>query len=122
MNAFDALMAFQRQTTALAQIAGRLGWDQETVMPRGASAQRGEEMAAIEAVLHARRCDPRVGEWLAAATPPNAAGRAQLQDAWRRPSPRGRSRPTGGRARCCCPGRWRRDRPCAGCCPSESFM
>ena len=80
MNAFDALMAFQRQTTALAQIAGRLGWDQETVMPRGASAQRGEEMAAIEAVLHARRCDPRVGEWLAAATPPNAAGRAQLRE------------------------------------------
>ncbi len=36
-------------------------------MPRGAADQRGEEMAAMESVLHARRTDPRVGEWLAAA-------------------------------------------------------
>lgn len=68
MNAFDALMAFQSRTEALAAIAGRLGWDQETVMPRGAAEQRGEEMAAIEAVLHARRTDPRIGDWLAAAS------------------------------------------------------
>ena len=59
MTAFNDLMAFQRETSALGQIAGRLGWDQETVMPRGAAAQRAEEMAAIEAVLHARRSDPR---------------------------------------------------------------
>lgn len=73
-------MAFQRDTEALGQIAGRLGWDQETVMPRGAAVQRGEEMAAIDAVLHARRCDPRVGEWLEAATPPDATGAAQLRE------------------------------------------
>ena len=47
-------------------------------MPRGAAEQRGEEMAAIEGVLHARRTDPRIGEWLAAA---EAAGRR-----WRRRS------------------------------------
>ena len=64
MNAFTDLMVFDRETQALAQIAGRLGWDQETMMPRGASEQRGEEMAAIEAVLHARRTDPRVSDWL----------------------------------------------------------
>ncbi len=80
MSAFDDLMAFQRQTSALAQIAGRLGWDQETMMPRGAAAQRGEEMGAIEAVLHARRCDPRVGDWLAEADAPDAAGAAQLRE------------------------------------------
>lgn len=66
MTAFDELMAFQHQTEALSQIAGRLGWDQETVMPRGAAPQRAEEMGAIEAVLHARRTDPRLGDWLAA--------------------------------------------------------
>ena len=38
MTAYDDLMAFQRQTEALAQVAGRLGWDQETVMPEGAAA------------------------------------------------------------------------------------
>ncbi len=66
MKAYDELMAFQRQTEALGQIAGRLGWDQETMMPAGASAQRAEEMGAIEQVLHTRRTDARVGAWLAA--------------------------------------------------------
>ncbi len=64
MTAFTDLMAFQRDTEALAQIAGRLGWDQETMMPRGASMQRGDETAAIEAVLHGRRTDPRIADWL----------------------------------------------------------
>lgn len=64
MSAFDDLMIFQRETELLGAIAGRLGWDQETMMPRGAASQRGEEMAAIESVLHARRTDARVGDWL----------------------------------------------------------
>jgi carboxypeptidase Taq len=72
-------MAFQRETEALAQVAERLGWDQETVMPRGAAGQRGEEMAAIEGVLHARRTDPRVGEWLAGAEAADDVARAQLR-------------------------------------------
>ena len=66
MSAYQELLAFQRETEALQEVSGRLGWDQETVMPRGAAAQRGEEMAAMEGVLHARRTDPRVGDWLAA--------------------------------------------------------
>ena len=35
-------------------------------MPDGAGAQRADEMAAIENVLHARRIDPKVRDWLAA--------------------------------------------------------
>ncbi|WP_298847960.1 carboxypeptidase M32 [uncultured Ruegeria sp.] len=80
MTAFKELMAFQRETSALGQIAGRLGWDQETVMPRGAAPQRAEEMAAIEAVLHARRADPRVAEWLEQAAPQDEVGKAQLRE------------------------------------------
>ncbi|OIQ45040.1 MAG: carboxypeptidase M32 [Roseobacter sp. MedPE-SW] len=82
MSIFDTLMAYERDTQALGQIAGRLGWDQETMMPRGAAAQRGEEMAAIEAVLHARRSSPQVAEWLAAAEAeaPDAVGAAQLRE------------------------------------------
>ncbi|WP_371060115.1 carboxypeptidase M32 [Rhodosalinus sp. 5P4] len=79
MTAFESLMAHARRTAALEQVAGRLGWDQETVMPRGAVEQRAEEMGAMEAVLHARRADPRVGAWLAEAEPPDAAGAAQLR-------------------------------------------
>ena len=65
MSTYDDLMAFERETQALGQIAGRLGWDQETHMPQAAAPQRGEEMGALESVLHARRTDPRVGDWLA---------------------------------------------------------
>jgi carboxypeptidase Taq len=81
MIAFSDLMEFQRETEALAQVAGRLGWDQETMMPRGAAGQRGEEMGAMEAVLHARRTDPRVGDWLAGVDEGalDAAGRAQVR-------------------------------------------
>jgi carboxypeptidase Taq len=78
MTAFSELMSFQRETEALAQIAGRLGWDQETVMPPGGADQRGEEMAAIESVLHARRTDPRLADWLAKAKAPDAAGNRAL--------------------------------------------
>ncbi len=73
MTAYDELMAYTRDTEALGQVAGRLGWDQETVMPRGAANQRGAEMAAIEAVLHARRCAPQVGDWLETAEAANDA-------------------------------------------------
>lgn len=80
MTAFDALMEHVRQTVALQQVAGRLEWDQETVMPRGAAAQRAEERAALEGVLHARRTDPRLAEWLAAAEPADEVARAQLRE------------------------------------------
>ncbi|MCV6824293.1 MULTISPECIES: carboxypeptidase M32 [Halocynthiibacter] len=57
-------MGFVRETCALGEIAGRLGWDQETMMAPGSAPQRAEEMAAMESVLHARKMDARVGEWL----------------------------------------------------------
>jgi carboxypeptidase Taq len=78
MTAFTELMAFQHDTEALADIAGRLSWDRETMMPAGAAQQRGEEMAAIEGVLHARRTDPRVGAWLGDAQATDAAGQRAL--------------------------------------------
>ena len=80
MTDFDDLLAFQRETEALAQAAGRLGWDQETMMPHGAAEQRAEEMAAMETVLHARRTDPRLSDWLAAITPADAEQAAQLRE------------------------------------------
>ncbi len=79
MSAYDDLMAFQKETEALGQVMGRLGWDQETMMPRGAALQRSEEMAALEGVLHARRTDPRIGDWLSEAHAPDEVGKAQLR-------------------------------------------
>ncbi|MEL7280708.1 MAG: carboxypeptidase M32 [Pseudomonadota bacterium] len=80
MTPFDALMAYDRQTQALGQIAGRLSWDQETMMPTGAADQRAEEQGAMEAMLHARRTDPQVGEWLAAAEPCDDVEGAKLRE------------------------------------------
>ena len=77
-DVYEELMAHARETAALEQVAGRLSWDQETMMPRGAAEQRGEEMAAMEGVLHARRADPRVGEWLAKVAPVEVVAKAQV--------------------------------------------
>src|SRR6056297_1248443 len=81
MTAYDDLMALERETQALAQVAGRLSWDQETVMPRGAAEQRAEESGAMQAVLHARRTDPRRGDLLARAEAEatDEVARAQLR-------------------------------------------
>ena len=81
MPAYEDLMSFQSQTEALAQISGRQDWDQETMMPSGAADQRGEESAAMEGVMHARRSDPRIGEWLIQCEDADldAVARAQLR-------------------------------------------
>ncbi len=63
---YELLLDHIKKTTALAQVSGLLGWDQETKMPSKGGAQRAEQMGAIEGVMHARRCDPRVAEWIAA--------------------------------------------------------
>ena len=80
MSAYHDLMAFQRETEALGQIMGRLGWDQETVMPAGAAEQRAEEMAALAGVLHRRRTDPRIGDWLETAAPADETGARHLAE------------------------------------------
>ncbi len=62
--ALRALEAHVRITRALELIQGRLNWDQETVMPRGAAEQRAEEAAALETIIHERWADPQLAEWL----------------------------------------------------------
>jgi carboxypeptidase Taq len=68
-NAYTALMAHMHEAVALSQISGLLGWDQETTMARGSANQRAEWMSALQSSIHAKRTDPKVGEWLAAIDP-----------------------------------------------------
>ena len=63
-EAYAALLAHLKQTEALAQTARLLSWDQETMMPAKGAGQRAEQAAALEAVLHTRRTDPRIPEWI----------------------------------------------------------
>ncbi|MBB5723845.1 carboxypeptidase Taq [Loktanella ponticola] len=79
MTAYKDLMAFQRETEALSGVAGMLGWDQETMMPDGAADQRAEEHGAMANMLHARRIDPRIGDWLATADAPDDVAAANLR-------------------------------------------
>ncbi|MFV0333040.1 MAG: carboxypeptidase M32 [Tropicimonas sp.] len=79
MSDFDRLMAYARETEALKQVAGRLGWDQETMMPRGAAPQRAEEMAALDKVLHARRTAPELAALLEGAEASDDTGAAQIR-------------------------------------------
>jgi len=79
MTALDDLRAHAAETAALEQVAGRLSWDMETVMPPAAADQRGDEMAAMEGVLHARRTDPRLGDWLDEARPATAQDHAAIR-------------------------------------------
>ena len=62
---YEALLGHIKQTEALAQVAGLLSWDQEVMMPPDGAEARAEQAAALEAVSHEKRTNPRLGEWLA---------------------------------------------------------
>src|SRR5690349_7328137 len=47
-----ALRARMARIARLSEVSHLLGWDQQTYMPRGASAARGEQFAAISEVVH----------------------------------------------------------------------
>ena len=47
-------------------------------MPRGAAEQRSEEAGVVEGLLHARRTDPRIADWLAQAQAKDAPGQRAL--------------------------------------------
>ncbi len=79
-EAWTGLLAHLKETAALGQVARLLHWDQEAMMPPKGAAQRSEQAGALAGVLHARKTDPRVPEWLDAIDPGslNYAGRATL--------------------------------------------
>ncbi|MBF9031470.1 carboxypeptidase M32 [Rhodobacterales bacterium HKCCE3408] len=79
MTAIQELFAFDAATSALDQVMGRLHWDQETMMPEGAADQRAHEVAALEELLHTRRQDARIGDWLEAAEPRDETDAARLR-------------------------------------------
>ena len=79
-EAYAFLLAHLKEQAALAQIARLLHWDQEAMMPPKGAAQRAEQAGALAGVLHERRSDPRVPDWLEAIDPDelDAAGRANV--------------------------------------------
>jgi carboxypeptidase Taq len=63
-TAYDDLIRHSRDTALLASVANLLEWDQETLMPAGAVAGRGDQLAMLAGQIHDRSTDPRIGDWL----------------------------------------------------------
>ena len=84
-DAYEALLHHLKGTAALGQVSGLLGWDQEVMMPPHGGDSRSEQVGVLEEVLHARRTDPRIAEWLAQIDPTKLddVGRANLREARR---------------------------------------
>ncbi len=65
-SAYDDLIAYVKTTSSLEEIGGVLMWDQEVMMPRKGNAQRSEQVAALEATIHARRTATEFADLIAA--------------------------------------------------------
>jgi carboxypeptidase Taq len=63
--AYANLIHATREASLLASCAELLGWDEDTYMPSGGVAHRGQQMALLAGLVHDRQTDPRLGELLA---------------------------------------------------------
>ena len=61
---YQALCEHNRETGYLISTAALLEWDQQTKMPALASEYRSEQITHLAGLIHERKTDPRVGEWL----------------------------------------------------------
>lgn len=67
MTSYELLTAHHREAALWSGIAALVSWDQECFLPTGAAPWRAEQQAALAGMIHARRTDPRLGDWLQAA-------------------------------------------------------
>ena len=61
---FDTLLEKFREISALEQISGQLGWDQETMMPQKGAQMRAVQNGVMAAVCHDKISDPDIGKLL----------------------------------------------------------
>jgi carboxypeptidase Taq len=63
-TAYAELVRLLRERAVLASVSSLLSWDEETVMPRGGTAHRARQHAAIAGLVHERISTPVVGDLL----------------------------------------------------------
>jgi carboxypeptidase Taq len=61
---YDELVEKSREIALLQSISGLLGWDQETMMPRGGEGLRARQMAMLAGMVHERGTSERIGALL----------------------------------------------------------
>jgi carboxypeptidase Taq len=72
---YERFLELAREITALDQIGSLLSWDQEVVMPSGGARARGQQKAALAAIVHERTCSEELGSLLEALAGEVDAGR-----------------------------------------------
>lgn len=66
-TAYGRLTAHFGMLNALSGAGRILHWDSAVIMPESAANVRGEQLAALQQVIHEKTVAPRIGEWLDAA-------------------------------------------------------
>src|SRR5436190_21702722 len=61
---YEQLCRHARETALLNATESVLGWDERTMMPAAGAEYRAEQMSMLAGIIHRRRTDPRLGEWL----------------------------------------------------------
>jgi carboxypeptidase Taq len=61
---FHQLIEHVQQTALLTSTDAALNWDERTMLPEAAGAYRAEQITFLSGLIHQRRTDPRIGEWL----------------------------------------------------------
>lgn len=61
---FDKLCNHFRETALLSSLEELVGWDERTCLPPAAGPYRAEQLTCLAGLVHQRRTDARVGEWL----------------------------------------------------------
>lgn len=61
---YEQLCDHHREIGLLNGVESLLSWDQQTKMPSAAGTHRAEQSSALAGMIHAKRTDPRIGEWL----------------------------------------------------------
>ena len=61
---YDQLTAYCRETAQLSSIQSLLEWDERTLMPPEAGAFRADQITLLAGMLHKRRTNPQLGDWL----------------------------------------------------------
>src|SRR5262249_52136201 len=79
---YERLCQHARATALWTATESALGWDERTMLPPEAAEYRAQQMTALAGLIHERRTDPRLGEWLAElSASPLAADRHSAQGA-----------------------------------------
>ncbi len=61
---YDQLCAHVRETALLTSTEAALGWDERTMLPPAGAEYRAEQLTLLARLVHQRKTDPRLGEWL----------------------------------------------------------